>query len=68
MHLQPNKSIVWHAYAKVKAGVAYGIITKRVEGVVTLTVKNTYNTRKEAKRAVNIECQRLAKGFNHESL
>ena len=64
MHIQPNNTTVWHSYAKVKAKVCYGIITKRVNGVIVLTLKNIYATRKEAKKAVNIECQRLSKGAN----
>lgn len=61
MHIQTNKNTIWHSYAKVKAGIAYGIITKRVEGVVVLTLKQPYNDRKQAKKAANIECQRLVK-------
>jgi hypothetical protein len=68
MHIQTNKATVWHSYAKVKAGVAYGIITKRVDGVVTLTLKNVYPDRKQAKKAVNIECQRLTKETSHVTL
>ena len=62
MHIQAKPNTVWHSYAKVKAKVCYGIITKRVDGVIVLTLKNIYATRKEAKKAVNIECQRLSKG------
>lgn len=61
MHVQTNKNTVWHSYAKVKAGIAYGIITKRVDGVPVLTLKQAYPDRKQAKKASNIECQRLAK-------
>lgn len=65
MHIQASKSTVWHSYAKVKAGVAYGIITKRVDGVAVLTLKNVYPDRKQAKKAVNIECQRLVRETTH---
>lgn len=61
MHIQAQPNTVWHSYTKVKAGIAYGIITKRVDGVVVLTLKNVYNDRKQAKKVVNIDCQRLAK-------
>ena len=61
MHIQANPNTVWHSYAKVKAGIAYGIITKRVGGVPVLTLKQVYNDRKQANKASNIECQRLAK-------
>ena len=68
MHVQTNKNTVWHSYAKVKAGIAYGIITKRVDGVPVLTLKQPYNDRKQAKKAANIECQRLAKEISHVTL
>lgn len=61
MHIQANKNTLWHSYAKVKSGIAYAIITKRVDGVLVLTLKQSYNDRKQAKKAANIECQRLAK-------
>jgi hypothetical protein len=59
MHIA-NNNTVWHSYTKVKAGKCYGIITKRVDGVVVLTVKETFSTRKDAKKAVNIVCKQLA--------
>ena len=65
MHIQAKPNTVWHSYAKVKAGVAYGIITKRVDGVAVLTLKNVYPDRKQAKKAVNIECQRLVRETTH---
>lgn len=61
MHIQPKPNTVWHSYAKVKSGIAYGIITKQVDGDVVLTLKQPYNDRKQAKKAANIECQRLAR-------
>ena len=61
MHIQTKPNTVWHSYAKVKAGIADGIITKRVDGVAVLALKNAYNDRKQAKKAANIECQRLAR-------
>lgn len=65
MHIQTKPNTVWHSYAKVKAGISYGIITKRVDGVEVLTLKNAYNDRKQAKKAANIECQRLARETSH---
>ena len=65
MHIQAKPNTVWHSYAKVKSGIAYGIITKRVDGVAVLTLKNAYNDRKQAKKAANIECQRLVKETSH---
>ena len=59
MHIA-NNNTVWHSYTKVKAGKCYGIITKRVDGVVVLTVKDIYPTRKDAKKAVTDGCKRLA--------
>ena len=61
MHMQTKPNTVWHSYAKVKSGIAYGIITKRVDGVEVLTLKNAYSDRKQAKKAANIECQRLVR-------
>lgn len=61
MHIQTKSNTVWHSYAKVKAGIAYGIIIKRVDGVAVLTLKQPYSDRKRAKKAANIECQRLAR-------
>ena len=60
MHIQAKPNTLWHSYAKVKAGIAYGIITKRVDGVPVLTLKQVYNDRKQAKKPSNIECKRLA--------
>lgn len=60
MHIQTKPNTVWHSYAKVKAGIAYGIISKRVDGVLVLTLKQVYNDRKQAKKASDFECQRLA--------
>lgn len=60
MHIQNQPSTVWHSYTKVKSGVAYGIITKRVNGVAVLTLKQAYTDRKQAKKAANAECQRLS--------
>lgn len=59
MHIA-NNNTVWHSYTKVKAGKCYGIITKRVDGVVVLTVKDIYPTRKDAKTALKIKCKQLA--------
>jgi len=59
MHITKANTI-WHSYTKVKAGKCYGIITKRVDGVVVLTVKDIYPTRKEAKKAIVDGCKRLS--------
>ena len=59
MHITKANTI-WHSYTKVKAGKCYGIITKRVDGVVEFTVKETFSTRKDAKKAVTIICKQLA--------
>ena len=59
MHIATTNT-VWHSYTKCKAGVCYGIITKRVDGVVTHTIKDVYATRKDAKKAIVVECKRLA--------
>jgi hypothetical protein len=59
MHIA-NNNTVWHSYTKVKAGKCYGIITKRVDGVVVQTIKDVYPTRKDAKKAVKIVCKQLA--------
>ena len=56
-----DKNTVWHSYAKVRAGICYGIITKRVDGVVVLSIKETFKTRKDAKRLSALECKRLIK-------
>ena len=60
MHIS-KANIIWHSYTKVKAGKCYGIITKRVDGVVVMTLKETFSTRKDAKKAVTIICKQLAK-------
>jgi hypothetical protein len=59
MHIAKDNTI-WHSYTKVKAGKCYGIITKRVDGVVTLTYLNTFTTRKDARKAITILCKQLA--------
>lgn len=59
MHLA-KANTVWHSYTKVKAGKCYGIITKRVDGVVVQTLKEAFSTRKDAKKAINIICKQLA--------
>ncbi len=59
MHIA-NNSTVWHSYTKVKAGITYGVITKRVDGVVVYAVKDTYPTRKDAKKMVSIKIKQLA--------
>ena len=56
-----DKDTVWHSYAKVRSGKCYGIITKRVAGVVVLSIQETFKTRKDAKRLSALECQRLIK-------
>ncbi len=61
MHIATNTTTVWHSYTKVKAGKCYGIITKRVEGVVALEIKQVFATRKDAKTISNNVCQQLAK-------
>jgi len=48
MHIAKD-NIVWHSYTKVKAGKCYGIITKRVDGVVVSTFKELFSNRKDAK-------------------
>lgn len=59
MHIA-KANAVWHCYTKVKAGVCYGIITKRVDGVVEFTVKETFSTRKDAKKAITVVFKQLA--------
>lgn len=59
MHIAKTNT-VWHSYTKVRAGVCYGIITKRVDGVVVQTLKDTFATRKDAKKAITIVCKQLA--------
>ena len=54
MHIATTNT-VWHSYTKVKAGKCYGIITKRVDGVVVQTIKDVYATRKDAKKAITIK-------------
>ena len=61
MYIQAKPDIVWHSYTKVRAGITYGIITKRVNGVPVLTLKQVFSDRKQAKKASDFECQRLAK-------
>lgn len=60
MHIQATPDTVWHSYTKVRAGITYGIISKRVNGVPVLTLKQVFTDRKQAKRASDFECQRLA--------
>lgn len=60
MHIQATPDIVWHSYTKVRAGITYGIISKRVNGVPVLTLKQVFKDRKQAKKASDFECQRLA--------
>jgi hypothetical protein len=59
MHIFKD-NIVWHSYTKCKEGKTYGIITKRVDGVLVLNLKATFETRKEAKKAANIRCKQLS--------
>lgn len=59
MHIA-KANTVWHCYTKVKAGVCYGIITKRVDGVVVQTLKETFSTRKDAKKAIIVVFKQLA--------
>ena len=61
MHIQATPETVWHSYTKVRAGITYGIITKRVNGVPVLTFKQVFTDRKQAKKALDFKCQRLAK-------
>jgi hypothetical protein len=68
MHIQSTPDTVWHSYAKVRSGVVYGIITKRVNGVAVLTLKQVFTDRKQAKKASDFECQRLAKEISHVTL
>lgn len=59
MHIA-KANTVWHSYTKVKAGKCYGIITKRVDGVVALVIKDVYATRKDASKAIKIVCKQIA--------
>lgn len=59
MHIFKDNTI-WHSYTKCKEGVTYGIITKRVNGILVLNLKATFETRKEAKKAANNRCKQLA--------
>ena len=58
MHIA-KANTVWHSYTKCKAGKCYGIITKRVDGVVVQTVKDLYPTRKDARTALRIKYKQL---------
>jgi hypothetical protein len=59
MHIA-KANTVWHSYTKCRAGKCYGIITKRVDGVVALTLTDLFPTRKEARKAITIKCKQLA--------
>jgi hypothetical protein len=59
MHIFKDNA-VWHSYTKCKEGQCYGIITKRVKGVIVLNLKATFKTRKEAKKAANVRCKQLS--------
>jgi len=52
---------VWHCYTKCRLGIYYGIITKHVDGVEVLVVKESYATRKVAKQMAIKKCKQLAK-------
>lgn len=59
MHIFQNNT-VWHSYTKSKEGKHYGIITKRVDGVIVLDLKAVFETRREAKKRANIRCKQLS--------
>lgn len=59
MHIFKDNA-VWHSYTKCKEGQCYGIITKRVDGVIVLNLKATFKTRKEAKKSANVRCKQLS--------
>lgn len=62
MHIaDPTTNTVWHCYTKCKLGICYGIITKHVDGVEVLAIKDSYATRKVAKQMAMKKCKQLAK-------
>ena len=62
MHIaNPTTKTVWHCYTKCRLGIFYGIITKHVDGVEVLAIKDSYATRKVAKQMSTKKCKQLAK-------
>lgn len=60
MHIA-KANTVWHCYTKCRLGIYYGIITKHVDGVEVLVIKDSYATRKGAKLIAIKKCKQLAK-------
>lgn len=58
---QNNNTVVWHSYTKCKNGVAYGIITKRINNIVVLNICDVYATRKAAQKSITISLKQLTK-------